>query len=124
MNEKLISLAREASSPEEILKLAKENDIHMVIEEAEAIYERLHANGEVSDEELASTAGGCKGAGGRTIVTSTCQCFTGKYEDIDDSELDKEINRRTFWYTISFDGRCGRCKHLDLFNGIGYCKVE
>ncbi len=59
MNEKLISLAKEASSPEEILKLAKENDIEISMEQAEVIYERLNASGEVSDDELESVAGGC-----------------------------------------------------------------
>ena len=38
MNEELIAKARQASSSEEIMKIAEENDIEMCKEEAEMIY--------------------------------------------------------------------------------------
>ncbi len=121
MNQELIEKAKIAKSPEEIMKIAEENDIYMVKEEAESIYKQLHTSGEMSDEELAGAAGGCKGAGGRTIVTSGCKCFTGKFDAID---LADAGYLGTCWYLFSKGEACGRCKHLEFKNGIGYCGVE
>ncbi len=59
MNQEIIEKAKNAKSPEEILEIAKENNIEIGMKEAEAVYERLNASGEVSDDELESVAGGC-----------------------------------------------------------------
>ncbi len=124
MNEKLIEKAKKAASAEEILEIAKENDIYMVKQEAEMIYKQLHTNAEVSDEELESVAGGCTGSGGKTIVTSGCKCFNGKYERISGITLKDGGMIRGLWETCTADGCCGRCEHLVIKNGMGYCGVE
>ena len=119
MNQELIEKARQAECPEDIMKIAKENDIYMVKEEAENIYKQLHTSGELADNELEDVAGGgCKGAGGKTIVTSGCKCFTGKFESVGN------VKDPGAWYTFSIEGTCGRCKHLQLKLGMGYCGVE
>ena len=58
MNTELKKKAREAGSAEELLALAKENGKEITSEQAEEYYERLHAAGELSDEELDNVAGG------------------------------------------------------------------
>ncbi len=126
MNQELIEKARQAASPEEIMKIAEENDIYMVKEEAEMIYKQLHTNSELSDEELEEAAGGgCKGAGGKTIVTSGCKCFTGQYEQIKDDDYS---DLGLAWSVFSDGGGtkkvCGECKHLEFKSGIGYCRVS
>ena len=118
MNQELIEMARQAASPEEIMKIAEENDIYMVKEEAESIYKQLHTNSELSDEELEEAAGGGCKLSGKTIVTSGCKCFTGKYEDVGD------VKDPGAWYVFSIGGTCGHCKHLQLTLGMGYCGVE
>ena len=65
MNRELLEKARQAKSPEELLALAKENDIELSDERAKALFDTLNGTAELSDEELANAAGG----GGCSTVT-------------------------------------------------------
>ena len=58
----LIEKAKAAKSAEELLELAKANDVALTEEEAKTYFEQLNANGVVSDDELEAVAGG--GCGG------------------------------------------------------------
>ena len=55
----LIAKAKAAKSTEELLALAKENNVEMTEEQAKIYFEQLNANGTVSDDELDVVAGGC-----------------------------------------------------------------
>ncbi len=46
-------------SPEEIVSYAKSNATDMSIEEAGALFSKLHTEGEIADDELDNVAGGC-----------------------------------------------------------------
>ena len=95
MNEELIAKAREAKSPEELLKLAKEAGISDITEEnAGAYFELISSKGELSDDELSNAAGACKN-GGRRVVTISLDCVGySKFEN------------RHFW-------KCDKCGKLD-----------
>ena len=54
----LIAKAKAATSAEALLTLAKENDVDLSEEYAKICFEQLHANAEVSDDELEAVAGG------------------------------------------------------------------
>ena len=54
----LIRKAKAAKSAEELLELAKANDVELTEEEARIYFEQLNAVGKVSDDELDSVAGG------------------------------------------------------------------
>ena len=54
----LIAKAKAATSAEELLDLAKENGLELSEEEAKTCFEQLHANVEVSDDELEAVSGG------------------------------------------------------------------
>ena len=54
----LIAKAKAAKSAEELLELAKENGVELSEEEAKTCFEQLHANSEVSDDELEAVSGG------------------------------------------------------------------
>ena len=54
----LIAKAKAAKSAEELLALAKENNVELTEEEAKTYFEQLNANGAVSDDELGAVAGG------------------------------------------------------------------
>ena len=54
----LIAKAKAAKSAEELLTLAKKNNVEMTEEEAKTYFEQLNANGAVSDDELGAVAGG------------------------------------------------------------------
>ena len=56
----LIKEAKTAKSAEELLALAKTNNVELTAEEVKLCFEQLHVNGAVSDEELEFVAaGGC-----------------------------------------------------------------
>lgn len=55
----LIAKAKAAKSTEELLALAKANNVELTEEEAKTYFEQLNANGVVSDDELELVAGGC-----------------------------------------------------------------
>ena len=71
MNKELISKAKKAKTPEELLCLAQENGEEMTEESAKAYFELLHPKtGKIADEELDNVAGGgCHTDDGREIVT-------------------------------------------------------
>lgn len=71
MNRELIAKAKEAGSAEELLSLAKENNIELTEEQAQEYYDRFHGTGELSDEELGSVAGGCSDYGNSQNQSST-----------------------------------------------------
>ena len=54
----LIAKAKAAKSTEELLALAKANNVELTEEEAKTYFEQLNANGAVSDDELGAVAGG------------------------------------------------------------------
>ena len=54
----LIAKARTAKSAEELLELAKANNVELTAEEAKTYFEQLNANGAVSDDELNAVSGG------------------------------------------------------------------
>ena len=54
----LIAKAKAAKSAEELLALAKENNVELTKEEAKTYFEQLNANSAVSDDELDAVAGG------------------------------------------------------------------
>jgi len=137
----IIAKAKEAKSPEELLALAKENNINMTQEEAVVCYAQLNPKaGEIADDELDNVSGGaCKttvDGEKRTVVSSGLQCFTGKYECayyIDENYnavWKREDNTALRWFwdgyccTKVVGDTCGSCLHLEFKNGTGYCGVS
>jgi len=57
-NPEQIARAKAAGSPDELLSLAKESGLDMTEEQANAYFEGLHKNGELSDDEIGNTTGG------------------------------------------------------------------
>ena len=58
INPELIAKARATKSVEELLELAKANNIELTDEEAKTYFAQLNANGAVSDDELDIVSGG------------------------------------------------------------------
>ena len=82
MNNDMISKAKEAKNVEELLSLAKSNHIVMTEEKAQELFKQLHAEGELSDNELDDVAGGgCGGVkpkynvGEIVAVKDSCKCY-------------------------------------------------
>lgn len=89
----LIAKAKEAKNTEELLMLAKENNVDMTEEEAETCFAQLNANGAVTDEELDVIAGGgCNDEEvtfepGEVVEIKAgcpdCECCVGIYQKAD-----------------------------------------
>ena len=58
LHPELIAKAKEAKNAEELLALAKENNVELTEQEAKTYFEQLSANGALSDEELDLVSGG------------------------------------------------------------------
>ena len=61
LSNELIEKAKQAKSVEELLEMAKAENIELTAEEAAKAFAKLNASGELSDEELDNVAGGCGG---------------------------------------------------------------
>ena len=59
VSKELLEKAGTANSAEELLAMAKAENIELSAEEAESSFTKLHKTGELSDEELDNVAGGC-----------------------------------------------------------------
>lgn len=55
----MIEKAKTAKSAEELIQMAKAENIEMTAEEAAKAFAELHKTGEIADEELDNVAGGC-----------------------------------------------------------------
>ena len=78
MNTELIAKAKTAKNAEELLELAKANNVELTAEEAKNYFEQLNANGVVADDELEAVAGGAFLIGGSekvsTVVSNQSVC--------------------------------------------------
>ncbi|MGN0813934.1 MAG: hypothetical protein ACI4MH_01725 [Candidatus Coproplasma sp.] len=61
LSTELIEKAKGAKSAEELLEMAKADNMELSAEQAEKAFAELHKSGELSDEELDNVAGGCGG---------------------------------------------------------------
>ena len=105
MNSELIAKAKEAGSAEELLAMAKENDIELTGEQAKEYYDRLHASGELSDDELDNVAGG--GCYTTNPGDPNSYCWNGKF-------LPKRQTMRMG------SGKCMDCIYQD-FDAPNFC---
>ena len=67
-SKELIEKAKTAKSAEELLAMAKAENVELTEEQAEKALAQLNRNGELSDEELDNVAGGC-GSGDEPLFT-------------------------------------------------------
>ncbi len=58
MNEAMMIKAREAKNAAELIELAKSENIELTEEKAQKLFAQLHAENELSDDELDNIAGG------------------------------------------------------------------
>ena len=76
----MLNIAKNAKTAEELMLLAKENNVEATEEEIRAYFEQTHTTGELADDELDSVAGGWCYNNGRPVITVGEQhdCFVCK----------------------------------------------
>ena len=62
ISKELLEKAKTAKTAEELLELAKAENIELTAEQAKEYFATIHASGELSDEELDNVSGGCSPA--------------------------------------------------------------
>ena len=68
VSKELLEKAKTAKSAEELLAMAKVENVEMSAEQAAEYFVTIHASGELSDEELDNVSGGC-GSGDEPLFT-------------------------------------------------------
>ena len=61
VSKELLEKAKTAKKAEELIEMAKEENIELTVEQAAKALAELNKSGELSDEELDNVAGGCGG---------------------------------------------------------------
>ena len=61
ITKELLEKAKTAKTAEELLEMAKAENVELTEEQAKEYFATIHASGELSDEELDNVAGGCGG---------------------------------------------------------------
>ena len=134
------NIAKSAKSAEELLALAKENDVELSEESAKAYFEAMNKNGELADDELNNVAGGWCYNGGRPVVTVGEQhdCFVCKecglpFKGSDYYGEGKNFGPSTFGrahtctaglvegYSRTYICNCGNCKYCTYDSGLWLC---
>ena len=107
ISKELSEKAKTAKSAEELLQMAKAENIEMTAEEANKVYAELHKTGELSDEELDNVAGGCEGEeitepkykeGDLVWISGGFACYTcGRYRAFKVTEVHRSpVGKHTY----------------------------
>ena len=102
----LIAKAKAAKTAEELIELAKDNNVELTEEEAKTYFEQLNANGAVADDELDTVAGGSDGGCGS------------------DEDADEKVDEKAEEDVKSINARpCPRC-HAQTTIAVGTARRE
>ena len=114
ISKELLEKAKTAKSAEELLELAKAENIELTAEQAKEYFATIHASGELSDEELDNVAGGCGGPNykydiGDSVLINVGDCVIIKEQVYSKSDFtavivellpDPNIGNGHGWYRI------------------------
>ena len=106
-SKELIEKAKTAKTAEELLAMAKPENIEMTAEEAAKYFAELHKTGELSDEELDNVAVGCGGEeitepkykeGDLVWISGGFACYTcGRYRAFKVTEVHRSpVGKHTY----------------------------
>ncbi len=116
MTNEMMQKAKACKSAEELFALAKENGIEMTAEEAAEKYAQLRGEGELSDDELDSAAGGACGNTPELEEGMTVKWSSKKARHFDTCSrpelfVVKQINIHDSRYgrSVSVDVACTEC---------------
>ena len=122
INSELIAKAKETKSVDELMALAKENDIEMTEESANAYFNQFHpTSGELSDEELDNVAGGsCYASDGRMVVSLGYVCKEFRCKK-DGYRAHGFICLVPHCEKCETTANCGACKFCSYEKGLWLC---
>ena len=127
----MIENAKKAKSPDELLALAKENEVELTEEEAKAYFAQLNpTSGELSDDDLDNVAGGCSDKNGNMVVTvGALLCGGGPFL----CKCGGKATKREIYVLESLEikvcakcgakANCGNCQHCVYEKGLWKCML-
>lgn len=99
----ILEMAKKANSVEELLAIAKENGMEANVEEATALFDKIHKGGELADDELDNVAGGCSDP-----ACPHCGASLAYMEPVGEPRRGSSCGIGV-WVR---DQRCGKCKMI------------
>ncbi len=124
MTNELLAKAKECKSPEELLALAKENNIEMTEEEAKSKFAELNNEGELSDDEIGNASGGaCHNKDGRMVVTIKHSCDFWIHKGCGKREC-KCIGGYDHGCYMPVERCCETCKYCSYEKALWLCNNE
>ncbi len=124
MTNELLQKAKECKSAEELLALAKENNVEMTEKQAEELFASLNQEGELSDDELDSASGGSCYKGKRMVVTVGYYCdhFLCKKckKGVPYTTPAGTYSNCDCWGGLSSIA-CSKCHYMSYENGLWLC---
>ena len=123
LNNEILAKAKAAKTPEELIEIARENDVEMTEESAKAYVDLLHPKtGEMSDDELDNVAGGaCYRGDGRMVTTVANLCREWRCKK-DGSRM--ESDHRPICCKCGKTAFCSSCKFCTYEKGLWLCNHE
>lgn len=137
MNNEILAKARAAGSPEELLKIAHENgQPEFTMENAEVYFNAINHHGELSDEEMDVSAGGCavRSHGQKMVSTfNSCKHFrcgpcngNAEYDKLSvflDESLLRKCNQKLYdpKQRYGHSECCGCCYYCSYERGAWWC---
>ena len=123
LNNEIRAKAKAAKTPEELIEIAKENDVEMTEEGAKAYFDLLHPKtGEISDDELDNVAGGaCYRGDGRMVTTVANLCREWRCKK-DGNRM--ESDHRPICCKCGKTAICNTCKFCTYEKGLWLCNHE
>ena len=118
-NTEMIEKAKAAKSAEELLELAKANNVELTADEAATYFAQLNPkSGELGDDELDAVAGGACGDGRRVVdmggrCHSSFECKNGCGHNVDTIEEKCRV--------CGVEWRCYNCVSVSFEGGKMYC---
>ena len=73
ISKELLEKAKTAKTAEELIEMAKAENIELTVEQAAKAFAELNKSGELSDEELDNGAGGCGGLPSSYPSSGACE---------------------------------------------------
>ena len=123
LNNEILAKAKAAKTPEELIEIARENDVEMTEEGAKAYFDLLHPKtGEISDDELDNVAGGaCYRGDGRMVTTvgNSCRSWRCKQHN---KKMDSD--HRPVCIECGKMASCNSCKFCTYEKGLWLCNYE
>ena len=116
-HEELLMKAKAAKSAEDLIALAKENDMELTEESAKAYFAQIQKNGELDDDELDNVSGGWCYHDGNRVVTPLSWCTDWKCAECGSSYKQKEQDSTGCYLPICATPE----KHSGKFIPKSYC---